>query len=140
MSGNTNRGSVTAVDATGENRDNVMAGGLIGLIDAGGTGAHTVITSEGDMVNCAVKSDGRAGALFAAIGWLNTDEHPGYNPKATFTNSKVAGSLSGKLGGNVTYYDEFVTIDGENFDRYHYSYSQGGVAELTVTGLEFWSE
>ena len=97
MSGNTNTGSVTAVDATGKHQDNVMAGGLIGYIDPGASGVATVITSEGDKVNSAVKSDGRAGALFACIGWLDTSKNPGYSPKATFTDSKVAGSLVGKL-------------------------------------------
>ena len=83
MSGNTNTGSVTAVDATGKHQDNVMAGGLIGYIDPGASGVPTVITSEGDQVNSAVKSDGRAGALFACIGWLDTSKNPGYSPKAS---------------------------------------------------------
>ena len=131
MTGNTNTGDVTAIGANGYDHDNVMAGGLIGLIDQGAANVPTVVTVTGDVADCAVKSSvGRAGLLFAIMNHVASGS---YQPKATFTDCKIGGSVEGKVkdGSETT---GPVTISEENMDSYSYSY-KGNNANLTITGL-----
>ena len=134
MTGNTNTGAVTAVGAEGYDHDNVMAGGLIGLIDQGAANVPTIVTVTGDVADCAVKSTvGRAGFLFAIMNHVSPDA--GYQPKATFTDCKIGGSVEGKVkDGSET--SGPVDISEANMDSYSYSY-KGANADLTVTGLSF---
>lgn len=130
MTGNTNTGAVSAYGADGFDNDNVMAGGLIGLIDGGAANVPTIITVAGDMAACAVKSSvGRAGLLFAIMNGGSAS----YQPKATFTDCRIGGSVEGKVkdGSETT---GPVTISEENMDCYSYSY-KGNNANLTITGL-----
>ena len=130
MTGNTNTGAVSAYGADGFDNDNVMAGGLIGLIDGGAANVPTIITVAGDMAACAVKSSvGRAGLLFAIMNGGSAS----YQPKATFTDCRIGGSVEGKVkdGSETT---GPVTISEENMDSYSYSY-KGNNANLTITGL-----
>ena len=131
MTGNTNTGDVTAIGANGYDHDNVMAGGLIGLIDQGAANVPTVVTVTGDVADCAVKSSvGRAGLLFAIMNHVASGS---YQPKATFTDCKIGGSVEGKVkDGSET--SGPVDISEANMDSYSYSY-KGANADLTVTGL-----
>ena len=131
MTGNTNTGDVTAIGANGYDHDNVMAGGLIGLIDQGAANVPTVVTVTGDVADCAVKSSvGRAGLLFAIMNHVASGS---YQPKATFTDCKIGGSVEGKVkDGSET--PGPVVISEANMDSYSYSY-KGADADLTVTGL-----
>ena len=133
MTGNTNTGDVTAIGANGYDHDNVMAGGLIGLIDQGAANVPTVVTVTGDVADCAVKSSvGRAGLLFAIMNHVASGS---YQPKATFTDCKIGGSVEGKVkDGSET--SGPVDISEANMDSYSYSY-KGANADLTVTGLSF---
>ena len=133
MTGNTNTGDVTAIGANGYDHDNVMAGGLIGLIDQGAANVPTVVTVTGDVADCAVKSSvGRAGLLFAIMNHVASGS---YQPKATFTDCKIGGSVEGKVkDGSET--SGPVDISEANMDSYSYSY-KGANANLTVTGLSF---
>lgn len=133
MTGNTNTGAVSAYGANGFDNDNVMAGGLIGLIDQGAANVPTVITVTGDAADCAVKSSvGRAGLLFAIMNHVASGS---YQPKATFTDCKIGGSVEGKVkDGSET--SGPVDISEANMDSYSYSY-KGANANLTVTGLSF---
>ena len=56
-----------------------------------------------------------------------------YQPKATFTDCRIGGSVEGKVkdGSETT---GPVTISEENMDSYSYSY-KGNNANLTITGL-----
>ncbi len=132
MKGNTNTGAVSAYGANGFDNDNVMAGGLIGLIDGGAAGVPTIITVTGDMAACAVKSSvGRAGLLFAIMNGGSGS----YQPKATFTDCKIGGSVEGKVkDGSET--SGAIGINSENYDDYSFSY-QGASANLTIDGLEY---
>ena len=134
MTGNTNTGAVTAVGAEGYDHDNVMAGGLIGLIDQGAANVPTIVTVTGDVADCAVKSTvGRAGFLFAIMNHVSPDA--GYQPKATFTDCKIGGSVEGKVkDGSET--SGPVTVSEANMDSYSYSY-KGANAALSITGLSF---
>ena len=131
MSGNTNTGAVTAVGADGFDSDNVMAGGLIGLIDQGAANVPTVINSEKDVADCAVSSTvGRAGLLFAIMNHVASGD---YQPSAVFTDCRIGGTVEGKVkDGSET--SGPVTLDATNFEDYSYSY-KGANAVLTVTGL-----
>ena len=131
MSGNTNTGAVTAVGADGFDSDNVMAGGLIGLIDQGAAHVPTVINSEKDVADCAVSSTvGRAGLLFAIMNHVASGD---YQPSAVFTDCRIGGTVEGKVkDGSET--SGPVTLDATNFEDYSYSY-KGANAVLTITGL-----
>ncbi len=133
MTGNTNTGDVTAIGANEYDHDNVMAGGLIGLIDQGAANVPTVVTVTGDVADCAVKSSvGRAGLLFAIMNHVASGS---YQPKATFTDCKIGGSVEGKVKDGFETSGP-VTISEENMDSYSYSY-KGANADLAITGLSF---
>ena len=131
MAGNTNTGTVSAYGADGFDADNVMAGGLIGLIDQGASNVPTVVTVTGDVADCAVKSSvGRAGLLFAIMNHVASGN---YQPKAIFTDCKIGGSVEGKVkDGTET--SGAVAVTADNFESYSYSY-KGANADLTVSGL-----
>ena len=133
MTGNTNTGDVTAIGANGYDHDNVMAGGLIGLIDQGAANVPTVVTVTGDVADCAVKSSvGRAGLLFAIMNHVASGS---YQPKATFTDCKIGGSVEGKVKDGFETSGP-VTVSEANMDSYSYSY-KGANANLAITGLSF---
>ena len=105
----------------------------IGLIDQGAANVPTVVTVTGDVADCAVKSSvGRAGLLFAIMNHVASGS---YQPKATFTDCKIGGSVEDKVkDGSET--SGPVDISEANMDSYSYSY-KGANADLTVTGLSF---
>ena len=104
------------------------------MIDQGAANVPTIVTVTGDVADCAVKSTvGRAGFLFAIMNHVSPDA--GYQPKATFTDCKIGGSVEGKVkDGSET--SGPVTVSEANMDSYSYSY-KGANANLAITGLSF---